>query len=191
MGARLREATATPTARRRRVEEFSGNEASKAAQLPKQEAAGTRTEVPASSVLISSTGGSLVLPKRLEPGLHTAALNIVSQAPMDMRQGILDELAGAMVGQHRKGIENPLGWLHTLVAKAQGGTLVLTVAHSVAAAREAAARHAEASSARGVEQRQAVQAGPAELSPEAQQARARLKEMAKKLRLGIGGLDAG
>jgi hypothetical protein len=127
----------------------------------------------------------LIFPPRLEAALHDGARRIVMRAPPDLRQPLLDELAGHMASKH-KVIENPLGWLHALAGKAAEGNLVLTVASTIAAARAAQARYEAALANAG--------AGPAfandrtppnATAPEAvAQARARLKELRNELRAG-------
>lgn len=139
----------------------------------------------------SSHGGSpsgiepLVLPSTLDPSLHEGALQIVARAPGQLRQALLDELAGHLSSKH-KVIENPLGWLHRLAAKAENGDLVLTLAAGVAAARASRARYEAALAAAGVptqgtrgDLEPAVK--PAAVSAEALHARARLKELRNQL----------
>jgi len=85
---------------------------------------------------------ALILPKHLDAALHQATLALVQTAPVELRQGILDEFEGALASR-RNPVQNALGWLHSVVNKAKAGKLVLTVAHVVASQREAARRHSE------------------------------------------------
>ena len=64
------------------------------------------------------------------------AIAIVEAAPIALRQTLLDELAGHMRSK-RKSIDSPLGFLHAITRKAIEGTLVVTMAEDVEAARTA------------------------------------------------------
>ncbi len=79
----------------------------------------------------------LVMPEHLDVALHPMAQDIVRHAPLQVQQALLDELEGTLTNR-RRSIDNPLGWLHAVVNKAKAGTLVLTAAPLVVAAREAA-----------------------------------------------------
>jgi hypothetical protein len=83
--------------------------------------------------IASDKAQELILPERLDEALHRMALQIAARAPADMQQAVLDELAGHM--SLRKTINSPLGWLHSVVEQARAGTVTLTMADGVAAAR--------------------------------------------------------
>jgi hypothetical protein len=123
----------------------------------------------------SAAATALVMPEKLNPALHDGALRIVWTAPAGVQQDLLDELAGHL-GMPRKTIDNPLGWLSTLVQKAQDGSLVLTMAPVIAAAR---ARRQEAAERLPVLAPMACAptAPDPEAAERAEQARARLREL--------------
>ena len=103
----------------------------------------------------------LVLPERLEKALHEGALALVGQAPLALRQRLLDELAGSLDVPNKVG--RPLSWLYAVVKKACNGTLIFTEADAVAARREARRQH-ELRAAAKAEVEMAtpnVEAGPA------------------------------
>lgn len=142
--------------------------------------------------VVSVSGGEasagqvgLILPPRLDAGLHDGARRIVMRAPPGLRQSLLDELAGHMASKH-KVIENPLGWLHALASKAAAGDLVLTVASTIAAARTARERHEAALANAGAVPAFANDRTPPHATDpkEVAQARARLKELRDQLRAG-------
>jgi hypothetical protein len=90
----------------------------------------------------TDTDAALVFPAALDRGAHRAAMQVLQSVPRDLRQSLLDELAGAMASP-RTSIHNPVAWLMTLAGKANKGTLVLTLADQVAATRRSrAAREA-------------------------------------------------
>jgi hypothetical protein len=123
----------------------------------------------------SAAATALVMPEKLDPALHEGALRIVGKVPAEIQQDLLDELAGHL-GMPRKTIDNPLGWLSTLVQKAQDGSLVLTMAPVIAAARARRQKVAERLPALAP-----TACAPAAPDPEAakraEQARAKLREL--------------
>ena len=84
----------------------------------------------------------LILPERLDPSHHAGVLATVGQAPQDLQQAFLDELAGhlAIPG---KTIHNPTGWLHGLIRRHQGGFVALAMAPQIAEQRARYQRHQE------------------------------------------------
>jgi hypothetical protein len=84
----------------------------------------------------------LILPKQLEASLHAGVLAAASQAPTELRQSFLDELAGhlAIPG---KTIHNPAGWLHSLVRRHAEGFVSLAMAAQIADMRARQRRHQE------------------------------------------------
>lgn len=135
---------------------------------------------------------ALVPPGRLDPALRRSALQIAARAPLELRQAVLDELEGHL-GLPRKQIANPLGWLHAIVEQAQAGTLTLTMADGVAAARSRRQRHEEQQGAvlqtgLGTSGVVASEADPARAAGKAE-AKAKLRalrsEMAAKAALGV------
>jgi hypothetical protein len=134
--------------RRSRVEEISPSQASEARSGDLFEVdpkAGT-VDVPwatgpnAQQGVDGEPSSALIPPARLDPALRLGALRIATKAPPELRQAVLDELDGHL-GLPRKVIANPLGWLHAIVEQALAGTLTLTMADSVAAARVRRQRH--------------------------------------------------
>lgn len=128
----------------------------------------------------------LIMPKRLDATLHDAARTMVLDAPAGLRQAILDELEGNLASK-RKSIESPLGWLNAVVVKARQGTLKLTVAHTVAQTRAAMKRQVEQQQQAQPSISQAPEAAgePAQLSPEGQAAREKLKALTNQMRAGL------
>jgi hypothetical protein len=125
----------------------------------------------------------LILPAGLDDALHEGARRIVLRAPSYLRQPLLDELAGHMASRH-KVIENPLGWLHSVTAKAVNGEAVLTVAATVAATRDGRARYdaALAQAGKAPPHDPADRTPPGTTSPEeVALARARLAELRNEL----------
>ncbi|MBK7002898.1 MAG: hypothetical protein IPH35_24035 [Rhodoferax sp.] len=61
--------------------------------------------------------------------------------PQPLQQGILDELEGAL--QSGKSIRNILGWLNSIVGKANNGTLILGMADHIADVRKGRELQAE------------------------------------------------
>jgi hypothetical protein len=177
-----RDSSNTPTAPARngaRLVDELGPRSSRIVEEPSS-AASARSEADA-----PSDHSELIFPPRLEAALHDGARRIVMRAPPDIRQPLLDELAGHMASKH-KVIENPLGWLHALATKAESGNLVLAVASTIAAARAARARHEAALANAGALPAFANdRTPPRETAPEeVARARARLKELRDQMRAG-------
>jgi hypothetical protein len=84
-----------------------------------------------SSFALEAIPTDLVMPEGLN---RQQALRVVEAAPAELRQVLLDELAGHMRSK-RKSVDSPLGFLHTITRKAIQGTLVTTKAEEVAATR--------------------------------------------------------
>lgn len=89
----------------------------------------------------NSIATALVLPATLDKRHHENALKLVSRAPQPLQQGILDELEGAL--QSGKSIRNILGWLNSIVDKANNGTLILGMADHIADIRKGRELQAE------------------------------------------------
>lgn len=138
-----------------------------------EEPASSLTEPAAAPVPgCSAAATALVMPEKLDPALHEGALRIVGKVPAEIQQDLLDELAGHL-GLPRKTIDNPLGWLSTLVQRAQDGSLVLTMAPAIAAARARQQKVAERIPALAP----AACATSASDPEAAEQARAKLREL--------------
>lgn len=180
-----------------RADEIGGAEHPRRSALPESPAAAS-TSAPVAAPTASTAvaeGANLILPKRLDRGLHEAARTMVQDAPFHLRQAILDELEGNLASK-RKTIESPLGWLNTVVNKARQGTLVLTVAHGVAQARDAARLQAERqqvaqTASNSTPQVEAATGQPTPLSAESQAARDRLKELTNQMRAGLFSRNGG
>ena len=84
----------------------------------------------------------LILPDQLDASLHAGVLATVAQAPVELRQSFLDELAGNLANPKKK-IHNPSGWLHGLIKHHAGGSVVLAMADQVADLRARKRRHQE------------------------------------------------
>src|SRR3990167_5315636 len=65
---------------------------------------------------IGKQATELVLPSRLDASLRAGVLATVTQAPSELRQAFLDELAGHLAIPSKK-IHNPAGWLHSLIRR--------------------------------------------------------------------------
>ena len=89
-----------------------------------------------SSHLSETLPTELVVPEGLN---RQQALRVVEAAPAELRQVLLDELAGHMLSK-RKSVDSPLGFLHTITRKAIQGTLVATKADEVATTRRLRAK---------------------------------------------------
>jgi len=93
---------------------------------------------------VESAGGlPLLLPQQLDPVFHAGALELIQKARPELRQPLLDELAGRLSSSVNP-LSRPLGWLATLVEKAQAGTVIFTWAPKVAAARAGQAQYERA-----------------------------------------------
>ncbi len=106
------------------------------------------------------------------------ANRIVEQAPVDLRQTILDELAGHMASR-RKTIDRPLDYLFTLTKRAAEGTFVPTAAGDVAARRAALVYHERRlANALATSEPQSTEDGPraAPMTDEQQQRLAALRQ---------------
>ena len=177
---RQNEVTKPPTARAREGATAVDNPGcwrSRTMDLPFAEDPVSGLTGPAASPVpaCSAAATALVMPEKLDPALHDGALRIVWTAPAGVQQDLLDELAGHL-GMPRKTIDNPLGWLSTLVQKAQDGSLVLTMAPVIAAAR---ARRQEVAERLPVLAPMACAptAPDPEAAERAEQARAKLREL--------------
>lgn len=124
----------------------------------------------------------LVLPERLDPALHDGALRIVARVSNELRQPLLDELAGHL-GMPRKTIDNPLGWLNKLAQRALEGSLFLTMAPAVAATRERRARAAVRAARVAPEPAPAVFRDAVAMA-KLEQARAKLRETKRSILAG-------
>jgi hypothetical protein len=111
----------------------------------------------------ASDAQALVVPAGVD---SARALQVVNHAPAELRQVVLDELAGNLRSQ-RKAISSPLGYLHSLVCKASAGTLIAPLAAEVSQQRRA---HAEAKA------REALGLGRAELDKAVDQLEAAVQE---------------
>lgn len=89
----------------------------------------------------NSISTSLVFPDALGKRLHASALKVISRAPGPLQQSILDELDGAL--QSGKTIRNIAGWLHSIVEKANDGTLIFGFADDIAEIRKGRERQVE------------------------------------------------
>ncbi len=84
---------------------------------------------------------SLVFPESLDKRHHASALKVISRAPGPLQQSILDELGGAL--QSGKTIRNIAGWLHSIVEKANDGTVIFGFADDIAEIRKGRERQVE------------------------------------------------
>jgi hypothetical protein len=145
------------------------------------------TAAPVSACSAATT--TLVMPEKLDPALHEGALRIVAKVSAEVQQDLLDELAGHL-GLPRKTIDNPLGWLSTLVQRAQDGSLVLTMAPAIAASRARRQKVAERLPALAPSACAPAAPDP-EAAERAEQARAKLRElrngMAARAAVGMTG----
>lgn len=91
------------------------------------------------AAVFSPPAETLVVPEGLD---RAKALALVERAPQDLRQVVLDELAGHLKSK-RKGIDSPAAYLRVLVDKAVKGSLETTVAEDVARVRRARAEAAQ------------------------------------------------
>lgn len=91
----------------------------------------------------AASAAALVLPERLDPSLHAAAVEVVEKAPEGRRQSLLDELAGRLAAPINP-LDNPVGWLAKLVVKVQRGEAILTRAPLVSATRAAKQKYERA-----------------------------------------------
>lgn len=82
----------------------------------------------------------LHFPDRLEPSLRAGVLATLAKAKPELRQDLLDELAGHLA-MPNKTIHNPIGWLHTLIRKQAEGFVALALAPQVAEQRRRHQRH--------------------------------------------------
>lgn len=89
----------------------------------------------------NSVATSLVFPESLDKRHHANALKVISRAPVQLQQSILDELGGAL--QSGKTIRNIAGWLNSVVEKANDGTLIFGLADDIAKIREGRERQVE------------------------------------------------
>lgn len=90
----------------------------------------------------SGLADHLVLPDRLDASLHAGLLATVAQAPKELQQTFLDELAGHLLIPN-KTIHNPSGWLHSLIRRHRDGFVSLALAPQVAEQRARRLRHQE------------------------------------------------
>ncbi len=140
------------------------------------------TSGPSGPGVQSPAAKELVFPAVLDAALHDGARRIVQRAQLELQQPLLDELAGHLASKH-KAIENPLGWLHSITAKAVNGDLVLTLAAGIASARECRARHEAALAGlapSGMPAQRSTEDGEASATStaaDAAAARARLREL--------------
>jgi hypothetical protein len=91
---------------------------------------------------IGKQATELVLPSRLDTSLRAGVLATVAQAPSELRQAFLDELAGHLAIPSKK-IHNPAGWLHSLIRRHAEGFVALAMAPQVADLRARQRRHQE------------------------------------------------
>lgn len=91
---------------------------------------------------IRTQAAPLILPERLDHSHHAGVLATVGQAPQDLQQAFLDELAGHLAIPN-KVIHNPTGWLHGLIRKHQSGFVALALAPQIAELRQRRQRHEE------------------------------------------------
>lgn len=91
---------------------------------------------------IRTQAAPLILPERLDQSHHAGVLATVGQAPQDLQQAFLDELAGHLAIPN-KVIHNPTGWLHGLIRKHQSGFVALALAPQIAELRQRRQRHEE------------------------------------------------
>ncbi|MBU4281591.1 MAG: hypothetical protein KKG11_14250, partial [Gammaproteobacteria bacterium] len=91
---------------------------------------------------IGKQATELVLPSRLDASLRAGVLATVTQAPSELRQAFLDELAGHLAIPSKK-IHNPAGWLHSLIRRHAEGFVALAMAPQVAEQRVRQRRHQE------------------------------------------------
>lgn len=172
--------TKPPTARAREeatAVDNAGCWRSRTMVLPFEEGPASSPTEPAAAPapVCSAAATTLVVPEKLDRALHDSALRIVGTAPAEVQQDLLDELAGHL-GMPRKTIDNPLGWLSKLAQRAQHGSLVLTMAPVIAAARARRQKAAERLPAHAPTA--CVPAAPdPEAAERAEQARARLREL--------------
>jgi hypothetical protein len=142
-------------------------------------------------------GTDLVVPQGVDRQRALRALEL-ARVPAPQQQILLDELAGHLQSR-RKSIDSPLGYLSVIARKAVEGSFVPTVAAEVAQARqaraEAALREARALGgglpAANASARVTAESKPAaELSGEAEAARARLLSLRSAIsaRAALGSL---
>ena len=91
---------------------------------------------------IGEEATGLILPNQLETSLRAGVLATVAQAPSELRQSFLDELAGHLAIPSKK-IHNPAGWLHSLIRRHAEGFVALAMAPQVADLRARQRRHQE------------------------------------------------
>jgi hypothetical protein len=117
------------------VEAGAKSERSQAMPAIEQSTTGVVLKVPPidAGPVGNAEADTLIFPKALDEGWHSAVRTALKAAPIVIRQPLLDELEGQLT---LKQIHNPPGWLHTLIGKHRQGALVLSMAGKVAADRE-------------------------------------------------------
>lgn len=157
-------ASDTPSRRRVEISEITENQKSETAVVQKIDAkASIRTtdvgqiedgwsanqaavgpDIPAEALSFSNRRSleGLIFPNQLDASLRGGVLATLTQAPVELRQAFLDELAGHLANPN-KTIHNPAGWLHRLIQRHSEGFVALAMADQVAELRARQLRHQE------------------------------------------------
>ena len=92
------------------------------------------------SKALAEVGSYLILPEQLGAASRAGVLSMIARAPIELQQPFLDELAGNLANPAKK-IQNPIGWLYSLIQQQRVSGVELALAPQVAMLRARRQQH--------------------------------------------------